>query len=264
MPIETVSVAGLRGFSAKQSLRLAAPDGEAGSGLTVLVGPNGGGKSTIIEAFRALASRRSVSFSDGKRNKLADDRVAIAVVVDSKAYELRTVDRGGSETVWVPERPSSLVWYILPSRRVFNPYFGEGENNREMYISNQQLPNTRGEHTNEFSQRLFHALRHREEFDSVMGRVVRPVPEWTIDRSDQGAFFIKVNADGQYHNSDGLGEGIVSLLFIIDAVYESRPNDLIVVDEPELSLHPALQGRLLQLLAEYARDAVSRRWSVAR
>jgi len=51
-----------------------------------------------------------------------------------------------------------------------------------------------------------------------------------------------------------MGEGLVSLLFIIDALYDSTPGDVIVVDEPELSLHPSLQRRLFMLLSKYAAD----------
>ena len=65
---------------------------------------------------------------------------------------------------------------------------------------------------------------------------------------------LKLNAGGQYHTTDGLGEGIVSLLFIVDALYDSEPGQLIVIDEPELSLHPIFQRRLARLFAEYAKD----------
>ena len=51
-----------------------------------------------------------------------------------------------------------------------------------------------------------------------------------------------------------LGEGIISLLFIVDALYDSRQGDLIAIDEPELSLHPAYQRRLASLFADYAKD----------
>lgn len=56
------------------------------------------------------------------------------------------------------------------------------------------------------------------------------------------------------HNSDGLGEGIVSLLFIVDAIFEAKENELIVIDEPELSLHPQLQARLLDEILELTKS----------
>ena len=40
----------------------------------------------------------------------------------------------------------------------------------------------------------------------------------------------------------------------MDALYDSQEGDIIVIDEPELSLHPAYQRKLANLLAEYAKD----------
>lgn len=48
--VETLSIKGLRGFAEYAELKLAVPtDNQPGSGLTILVGPNNGGKSTITE-----------------------------------------------------------------------------------------------------------------------------------------------------------------------------------------------------------------------
>ena len=44
------------------------------------------------------------------------------------------------------------------------------------------------------------------------------------------------------------------MLFIVDALYDSQEGDLIVIDEPELSLHPTYQRRLASLFADYAKD----------
>lgn len=41
--IQSISCLGYKGFATQQSLKLAMPNGKPGSGLTVLVGPNGGG-----------------------------------------------------------------------------------------------------------------------------------------------------------------------------------------------------------------------------
>jgi predicted ATP-dependent endonuclease of OLD family len=80
------------------------------------------------------------------------------------------------------------------------------------------------------------------------------LPEWKIELSDTGNYYIKFGSGNLSHNSDGLGEGLISLFFMIDSLYDSQQGDIIVIDEPELSLHPSLQKRLIKLFAEYAKD----------
>lgn len=122
--LKRLSVEGFRGFSQGQSLRFARPNGGVGSGITILVGPNNGGKSTIIEALLAW-SQRNATFSDGKRNRHAGDRVSIRIVREDRVHELRTVDAASSQTIREPKDPPDYC-YVLPSRRFFNPFFGLG------------------------------------------------------------------------------------------------------------------------------------------
>src|SRR6185295_12869952 len=94
--------------------------------------------------------------------------------------------------------------------------------------------------------------KNREAFDAVLGKVLDPVPDWSIDQMDSGQYFLKIRTGGAVHSSEGLGEGLISLLYIVDALYDSRESDLIAIDEPELSLHPALKRRVSSLLLEYS------------
>ena len=200
-----------------------------------------------------MSARGETSFSEGKRNKLAGDRVSLRLRLDDVDHELKTVDTGGSETIRDPHGPPGNC-YVLPSRRSFEPYFGSGQMDRRNYVGRNGVPATRSDNGNEFYMRLFRARANFTEFNKVFEQVVDPAPVWTIEQSDQGNHYLKADADGQYHTSDGLGEGIVSLLFIINALYDSQQGDLIAIDEPELSLHPAYQRRLANLFADYAKD----------
>ncbi|MDT8404765.1 AAA family ATPase [Sulfuriflexus sp.] len=166
--INKLSCSGYRWFQTNQELFLATPNGEFGSGLTSLIGPNGGGKSTIIECFRRLSNINDVSFTEGKRNKAAGDRVDITIEFDGVSGTLKTVDKGGSQTEWIggkENRPPKIIF--LPSRRVFSPYFGRGKSNREGYFQNSSRFTNRAEPLNNFSQRLFSALDNYEEFSRV-------------------------------------------------------------------------------------------------
>ena len=177
MTVRQLSIRGYRGFSKKQNLVFAQPTGELGSGLTILVGPNSGGKSAVVESLNALSSRAS-TFSEGKRKKSAGNHVTITITVDKTTYKLQTVTAGGSETTRTPEGVT-LDHYVLPSRRFFSPYFGKGNSDRRSYLRNSSLPQTRSSELGQFSQRLFKALERKERFNEILSRIVNPVPEWT-------------------------------------------------------------------------------------
>ena len=255
MSIQTLEICGLRGFGRSQKITFAIPNGTLGSGLTIFVGPNSGGKSTIVEALRALSMRREQSFSVGKRNQEAKDRVMISAVDTAGAsHKLETIESGGSEASYSGTDALGRI-YVLPSRRFFEPLFGKSSATRDAYITGYSLPPTRGSALNQFAHRLF-ALQEdgakKKQFNEVLERLVQPLPNWTIDLADSGQYFLKFRTGKSSHNSDGLGEGLVSCFFIVDALYDSTENDIIVIDEPELSLHPALQRRLSGLLRQYA------------
>ena len=262
--ITSLDIKGFRGFAQEQTLQFAQPTGDPGSGLTILVGPNNGGKSTIIESLRLFSTSFSaidpIRFSEGQRNKAAGGRVLLrAKSCGGDILELATIHSGGSEaTLYSHGSLRSLNCFPLSSRRFFDPYFNPGSEHvpdRYDYQSKYDLPSTRSAPINDFAHfRLFRANSWQVEFNEVLKKVIDPVPDWTIELSDEGRHYLKIDPTGQSHNSDGLGGGFVSLFLIVDALYDSKSEDIIAVDEPELSLHPAFQRRLVRLFAEYAKD----------
>jgi predicted ATPase len=254
--IRSLTIRGLRGFGTQQQLEFGEPNGEQGSGLTILVGPNNGGKSTIVEALRAMASQREQSFSTGKRNVKAGENVLIRCTDTADGvHELASIIAGGSESAFTGNANLGRL-YVLPSRRHFEPFFGKASQSREQYVLSVGFPSVRGSPLNSFAHRMFSVQRDadtRKRFNDLLGKIVDPLPEWTIDQADGGQHYLKFKAGTGSHSSDGLGEGLVSCFFIVDALYDSDENDIIVVDEPELSLHPALQRRLSSLIREYTR-----------
>ena len=252
--LDYLRIRGLRGFATEQTLKLAQPTGASGSGLTVLVGANNAGKSTAIEALRAISQGQTPSFTQGRRNHIAGDEVQITVSFNERSTTLKSIRAGSSETEFTREAGgvdlTNLL--VLPSRRVFNPYFGKGDANRRDYMNQMGFPSIRSNAMGEFTNRLFAIEKNRAAFNAVLGKVLEPIPDWSIDQMDSGQFFLKIKAGAASHSSEGLGEGLVSLLYIVDALYDSGPDDLVAIDEPELSLHPALQRRLSSLLLEYA------------
>ena len=220
-----MSVRGLRGFATEQEINFAVPNGSLGSGLTVIVGANNAGKSTVIEALRALAQKenKSPSFTQGRRNQAAGDKVTISVTdVSEISSTLRSVRAGSSETEFdQAERKVDLSkLLILPARRVFQPYFGRGSASRNQYMSHVGFPAIRTASVDQFTSRLFSIEKNRSQFDEVLKMVLDPVPDWSIDQMDSGQYFLKLRKGDVTHSSEGLGEGLVSLFYIIDALYD--------------------------------------------
>lgn len=255
MSYSKIEIIGLRGYSDKQTLNLAIPNGNEGSGLTCIVGPNNSGKSTIYESFRAISQNNPPSFTEGRRNKVAGDRAEIKLSKNDGTFiELKTTVNGGSETSFHENglNKNNVKILTLPSRRTFSPFFGKSSWNRDQYINSSELSAVRGSQFDSFAYRLFTIQQNQEAFNSVLGKVLGNVPNWVIEHSDNGNYYLKFNYNGSFHNSDGTGEGLLSVFTIVDTLYDSSNDDFIVIDEPELSLHPSLQRKLMQLILEYS------------
>lgn len=98
-----IEIHGYRGFSSNQTLKLAIPTSLYGSGLTVVLGPNNSGKSTIFEAFKGISQMQPPSITEGRRNKAAGEKILIKLFdTNDSSISIETVPGGGSETRFSP------------------------------------------------------------------------------------------------------------------------------------------------------------------
>ena len=70
--------------------------------------------------------------------------------------------------------------------------------------------------------------------------------------ADQSGKTLNVNIDGRPQKLHEVGAGVAQLIIVLAAALVNRP-PYILIDEPELSLHPALQLSFLATLGSYAR-----------
>lgn len=139
-PIASLEIHGYRGFETKQRVDFAVADGaNEGSGLTVVVGPNNAGKSTIYESLRMFAGRGERRFSEGRRNVKAGNRVEIRLRTTTGYEEaLLTIAARGAATRWEPTASAGQLppVFLIPSRRAFPSAFGAGSWDRGTYSQN--------------------------------------------------------------------------------------------------------------------------------
>lgn len=252
--IKELKILGFRGFGQEETIPFAIPDGKTpGSGLTIITGANNSGKTTIIESIRAFNGTQSPTFSEGKRNILNDRRVLLSLKDEkNQLYTISTVESGGSSSYKNPQ--SNFTHYILPSRRAVSFEFGGNHgSNRYGYIQNyQKLDSQRQVSLVAYEFRLFQILDNKKEFDKVLVRILGKDFKWTIEQHDNGNYYIKHIENQIEHSSEGIGDGIWSIFTICAALFDAKEQDVVVIDEPELSVHPALQKRLMALFVEYS------------
>lgn len=264
--VEALAIQGFRGFREEAALNLAQPTGQAGSGLTIVVGANNTGKSTIWESFDAIARKlkSDVSFSEGRRNRATPGGIRIRLTrEDGSTYLLESRNANTSETrgAWQPIEPRDRLEIVsVPSRRQFQATFGRGGTTQRDWMTDG-TDFTRSRQNDQFTGRLFELHNNEDsklKFDSLMTEVLGEHLEWTIELGDGQygqSYYLKVTTgESVNHTSEGLGDGIISLLYILNALYDSEPRTLLVLDEPELSLHPQLVRRLGRVLARFASD----------
>lgn len=257
--IKSLAISGLRGFADEQTLNLAIPDHNPGSGLTIITGANNTGKSTIFEAFKMISQSNPPGLSEGKRNLATKGIMELTLTqTDDEWRSLKTINRGASTDF---TKSTNFEWgnntiFNLESRRNFSPHFSSGgeQGKRSTYLNKQAFGQNRPQSINNFPNRLFEIEKHRSDFDTVLGKVINPVPDWVIEMDNAGNYYLKFDDNGIVHNSEGIGEGILSVFTLVDAIYDSKPGSVIVIDEPELSLHPSLQKKVANLLLEYSAD----------
>ncbi|MDB6031003.1 MAG: hypothetical protein JWM16_1341 [Verrucomicrobiales bacterium] len=66
---------------------------------------------------------------------------------------------------------------------------------------------------------------------------------------------LKIIVDGSHYGLKELGAGIAQFIIVLGNLATRKPR-LLLVDEPELNLHPSLQSDFLTTLASYTQDAV--------
>lgn len=264
MAIKKLKIKGLRGFSEETNIHFAIPDNKTpGSGLTVLVGPNNGGKSTIIEAVHLLTDNTDIIPLTSRNIKNKGEMEIEVEDIVGNTLSLQTTENKGAfvqrkyNNQIVEHSNNNLNTFILSAKRGFSSTFHNNNyQTRENYRGNISQSDYRSENNfnTNFGGRLLTIYKNRKKFDECLEKVLSPLPEWTIESSNDNELYLEFSFNEIKHSSKGAGDGYINIFNIVDSLYDSTEDNVILIDEPEISLHPDLQRKLFSLLIEYSKD----------
>ena len=243
--IQEMSISGLRGFADAQVVRPAVPvAGRAGSGITTIVGPNNSGKSTILEAVAICArTQPGATISRADRGRWTGYRTEIRVVyTDSRSLAYSNgpndLDQFQLTQALSTKEAAGYCPYFVSRDRTFPAAVNHTQFDRSTLIRNAQAW-ARGKSTD-----LSH--RVRSWTNPKWKALFRELSGVELDFLIEGQRAIVI-ADGHEHQPVSMGAGLSELACILDALTDAPDGSIVMIDEPEASLHPVAQRRLMSL-----------------
>ena len=264
MPISKFELQDFRCFKERQELLFAIPNPSMeGSGLTYIVGENNSGKTTLLEAMH-FSDRRGLESSTLRSSdaKSPDTHFTFYNENSSIIQDLRRRrDRSYSLVNCSNGEPGALDDLVfIPSRRYWSPRVLNryNINNARANIGNYPSSLRRLMDQGDSSQiaDIFYSIEEDDlsysSYISTMKQIFPDFESFTV-RSEDYVYIAYETTDGHEHRADFLGDGIASIMRIVAhlVLYQNdNRNEILIIDEPELSLHPVAKKRLIRLLGK--------------
>lgn len=249
--LRKITINKFKGFGEIQSISFAVPNGQPGSGLTITVGENNTGKSSVQDAIKKLEPR--ARFFKKERFKGNSPEIDLT----DKNGDVKKITKGKKATVCISG--NNLIdisnFEFISSRRHWQHSFSSGNiSTYSSYLSQMAIVRNKDSvdaYLGSLLETIVDDSNMKNEFDSMMKFLTPNFLDWHIDTDDAGNDYVEYKVtDGMSHDTSLVGDGIISL-FRICAHLVSTNDDLILsVDEPELSLSPTVQKRLSKIFSK--------------
>ncbi len=258
--LNSISIQNYRAFSQEQKINFAVSNGKAGSGLTVITGANNSGKTSVIEALmlrdgsQVLPSERHTGRKPIIKIKINDNQIELTTRKND--FTLKAEPEGNGNILG-----NSLFTLLSYERDWDSLCTNESNSNLEQAFSNakpRKQTNNDGEMWRRFAgflKKICENDKQKEELTTFLQSLIPNFSSWSIDINDSSQEYIKYSsAHGTEHRAGFLGTGVISLFKIGVSLLEDKNKKSLIIDEPELSLHPTAQKKLSQIIMEKSKN----------
>ena len=148
--------------------------------------------------------------------------------------------------------PTSGDIRLVPSRRAWSAYTGSPR-----FEVQQSWDHAKEQHAEDghlVSRLAAMTSTQKNDYDVLLKKLLPEVSSWKIELSRGQTFILYKTAAGAQHAADLFGDGMASLFRLSLALFDSSASHIVVIDEPELSLHPQAQKAMASVLSRNAAD----------
>lgn len=246
--LKSLSIEHYKWFFEEQTLEFWIPDQQNNwSWLTVITGPNNTGKTSIIEAL--LIWENNKKFYDEDCHPNTSPKIKFLQNDDNEVVFTNINNWSIIKKIW--KKTTSIATVL--SRRYRNPEFNWNRDENSYFEQILWKPNIRDNSTHELIPmlKILESTWRRIQFDNILKSVLPNINNRTIWTNKHWDYIKYTTWWWDIHTTSSLWDGILSV-FVICAALSSWEFDrhMIIIDEPELSLHPQAQKRLAKVLSE--------------
>lgn len=271
--IKQISIQGFRGFKEKQVIKFAYPSNECKSGLNILVGQNCSGKSTILECIMMLMKKYSRGYFLSKLMRHNEIELSIEMdninsitklntTSDDKYFASLTtkVDNNSTNTreknyFFIPAKKNVVNNNLYQNSREIKDFVNMYQNNSSETI-NRRIDNQNNEFISILTS-IYANKDDKKEFNKIFKNFFKDT-SWELYMSDeqQNSFIVDIiDKCGEAH-FEGVGDGLITIIYICVGIFLLKKDlvDVLLIDEPEVSLHTELIKKMGQVIKEYAKE----------
>ncbi len=265
--LKKLSIEHYKWFFEEQSCEFWIPDWQGNwSGLTVITWPNNTGKTSIIEALLiqireeglGVPFGKEFKFSSAERHPWSNPKISIEYLNNELAQDsvvYTNISNWSQVRKQDKTKSHNILFEVIQSRRFWQAKTSNTYDERTFFGSTRYaLPrNSSWVDTAAILKTINNDPTKKGIFNSLLKNIVN-ITWWTIDTDDDNQDFIVYTTWSWIsHQAWLLWDWIISI-FRICAQLINHDNTAVIIDEPELSLHPQAQKRLAKVLSEKAKD----------